>query len=109
MSSELPNRDQFLTELSALTRKHGIVIWACGCCGSPWLSKMEKAESGKKWHYSVNEMDAFMKWYDGSDDDKLPSVKAERMVKRMKSQRQQDLAMYQEWQMKQLNKDWRQE
>jgi hypothetical protein len=27
----------FLTELSALTAKHGIEIGGCGCEGSPWL------------------------------------------------------------------------
>lgn len=28
----------FLTELTALTRKHGIKISGCGCCGSPYLT-----------------------------------------------------------------------
>lgn len=27
----------FLEELSTLTRKHGVMIGGCGCCGSPWL------------------------------------------------------------------------
>lgn len=29
----------FLLELRELTRKHGISIGGCGCCGSPWLDE----------------------------------------------------------------------
>ena len=27
----------FLKELTALSRKHGIAVGGCGCCGSPYL------------------------------------------------------------------------
>lgn len=27
----------FLAELTELSRKHGVVIGGCGCCGSPFL------------------------------------------------------------------------
>lgn len=27
----------FLADLSELSRRHGIKVGACGCCGSPWL------------------------------------------------------------------------
>ena len=39
MSSRLntKQKERFLIELTELTRKHGIVIGGCGCCGSPWL------------------------------------------------------------------------
>jgi hypothetical protein len=42
--------DAFLAELSALSRKHGIEIGACGCCKSPWLIKLEQPEKG---HYTA--------------------------------------------------------
>ena len=28
---------EFLAELAELTKKYGIRINGCGCCGSPWL------------------------------------------------------------------------
>jgi hypothetical protein len=28
---------EFLTELAALTKKYGIEIFGCGCCGSPLI------------------------------------------------------------------------
>jgi len=30
-------RRAFLTELGELTKKYGVAIGGCGCCGSPWL------------------------------------------------------------------------
>lgn len=32
--------DAFLAELTTLTQKHGIEIVGCGCCGSPWLARV---------------------------------------------------------------------
>ena len=29
--------EEFLSELGALSRKHGIWVSGCGCCGSPFL------------------------------------------------------------------------
>jgi len=31
---------EFVVELTALTRKHGVSVCGCGCCGSPWLILM---------------------------------------------------------------------
>ncbi len=57
--------EAFLVELSALSRKHGIEIGGCGCCGSPYLSDIshpvevghrEKEEvryDTEDWHYTV--------------------------------------------------------
>lgn len=33
--------EAFLAELTELSRKHGIVIGGCGCCGSPWVYKKD--------------------------------------------------------------------
>lgn len=31
--------DKFLEELAELTKKHGLAIGGCGCCGSPFIFK----------------------------------------------------------------------
>lgn len=38
----------FLLELTALSRKHNIVVSGCGCCGSPSLAERDcsNAEAG---------------------------------------------------------------
>lgn len=36
--------NSFLFELAELTRKYGIVIGGCGCCGSPFLTNGELGE-----------------------------------------------------------------
>ncbi len=46
--------EAFLEELSVLTRKHGIAIGGCGCCGSPYLSDLtETQRNTEDWHYTV--------------------------------------------------------
>lgn len=42
----------FILELEALTRKHGISVDGCGCCGSPFLSTVDNP-SCKESGYSV--------------------------------------------------------
>jgi hypothetical protein len=39
-----PKHRQFLLELRELTLKHGISIDGCGCCGSPFLSKIDSPD-----------------------------------------------------------------
>lgn len=41
---------QFLLDLTELTRKHGIAVGGCGCCGSPFL--MEADCSDERAGYS---------------------------------------------------------
>jgi hypothetical protein len=34
----------FLEELTALSKKHGLIIWGCGCCASPSIEELESEE-----------------------------------------------------------------
>lgn len=37
--------DAFVKELGELTKKYGIEIWGCGCCGSPGLFDLKNEEA----------------------------------------------------------------
>ena len=37
--------EQFLKELSELSKKHGVYIAGCGCCNSPYLTEVELEDS----------------------------------------------------------------
>jgi hypothetical protein len=50
MSLNPKNADEFLRELSELSKKHKIALGGCGCCGSPWLYH-EEGESFDKMIY----------------------------------------------------------
>ena len=39
--------NKFIIELEKLTRKYGIVICGCGCCGSPRLDKINLTKESK--------------------------------------------------------------
>jgi hypothetical protein len=55
MSEELTALDpieiaSFLDELTELTRRYGIEIWGCGCCGSPGLSRTHDSTARYRYH-----------------------------------------------------------
>jgi hypothetical protein len=56
--------EKFMTELSNLSSQYGIKICGCGCCGSPFLRKIEKDSGG----YAVDENKRGfeeLRWEDG--------------------------------------------
>lgn len=36
--TEEERQEKFIAELTKLTKKYGIAIGGCGCCGSPWVT-----------------------------------------------------------------------
>jgi len=44
--------EKFLEELTELSKKHGVTIWGCGCCGSPWLEKLVPEEADYQYKVS---------------------------------------------------------
>lgn len=48
-----PGAVAFLEELAGLTRKYGLKVWGCGCCGSPELVKLEPEEFGEEYEYNA--------------------------------------------------------
>lgn len=45
---------EFLKELSKLSRKHGVYIGGCGCCGSPFLYNKKGTIFADKLEYDKN-------------------------------------------------------
>ena len=50
---------KFLKAMTDLTLKHGIKVGGCGCCGSPYLTHVDKAELNEQFRYTCS---------DGGDD-----------------------------------------
>ncbi len=45
---------EFLKELSALTRKYELYISGCNCCGSPWIEDVEGEAIGDNLKWEIN-------------------------------------------------------
>jgi len=46
------DKKAFLEGLTKLTKRHGITIGGCGCCGSPWIMQYER-DKLKGGHYEM--------------------------------------------------------
>ncbi len=55
-----PNLDVFLEELSRLSRKYGLKIGGCGCCGSPEICELDEPEG--KYKYTTRTPGASLTW-----------------------------------------------
>jgi GTPase involved in cell partitioning and DNA repair len=40
-------QEALLADLTELSRKHGIKIGGCGCCGSPYFTEMDRNMPGR--------------------------------------------------------------
>lgn len=62
------NEHEFLVGLTELTKKTGIAIGGCGCCGSPYLSEVE---IGPNDGYKIDSDDDFIQniaWMSEADN-----------------------------------------
>lgn len=44
---------EFINGLNDLTRKTGVTIAGCGCCGSPYLYSTKEGIEGYSYHYEI--------------------------------------------------------
>jgi len=95
-----PKESDFLTELEILTRKHGIAIGGCGCCGSPWLEELsdKRLALPYTYHYSDRVL------WDNLDSEE--NIQRERVMQEAESkrkiQRESDVELYSKYGNKSL-------
>ena len=98
-----PKESDFLTELEILTRKHGIAIGGCGCCGSPWLEELsdKRLALTYTYHYSDKVL------WDNLDSEE--NIQRERVMQEAESkrkiQRESDVELYSKYGNKPLKDD----
>lgn len=64
MSAVEDNEREFIKELEQLSRKYGIAIAGCGCCGSPYLVDLNNNPNVKAGYSNT---DDGLKWVDPED------------------------------------------
>lgn len=42
MAESIDAQATFLADLAELRKRHGYAIGGCGCCGSPWVEKVDE-------------------------------------------------------------------
>ncbi len=45
---------EFVLELENLTRKYGVAVGGCGCCGSPWVEPDDVSDSRSGYALTAN-------------------------------------------------------
>lgn len=56
MKTYVEREQQFIKELTALTKKHKVSIGGCGCCGSPYLDDADGACQPEAGYVYVKEL-----------------------------------------------------
>jgi hypothetical protein len=66
MIDKATRRAAFILGLRELTKKHGVSIGGCGCCGSPWLDE-DADVSDERAGYSEDSSGELLRWVAPSD------------------------------------------
>ena len=93
----------FLTDLEVLTRKHGIAIGGCGCCGSPWLEELTEKRLTLPYTYHYADR-VFWDNLDSEENLQKQRLREEEELKR-NINRESDLQLYAKYGNKPLKDD----